>query len=217
MDGCMTALAHAAAGIIVPGAQTDYYEEPAGRVEVKRFKTMRAEPPRSSLVKSFSSGVVRIANRVIVWVTQAARGVERKISAFQYQRACDEAMLALEMAVRSKSPDFIKAQMMHLIACRERQKTYLLSLDKTAANHLDNKFYERMNTLIKGNRKTLQEHQKRMYSNSSAFKSFFTDLTRRGRREFHEADKLIGILLKESAEDSKQKANALRTRKCPPN
>lgn len=217
MDGYTAALAHAAAAIIVPGAQTDYYEEPTARVEVNRFKTMRAEPPRSSLVKSFSSGVARIANRVIVWVTQAARGVERKISAFQYQRACDESILSLEQAVRSQSPNVIKTQMMHLIACRERQKTYLLSLDKAAANHLDNKFYERMNTLIKGNRKTLQEHQKRMYSSSLAFTSFFTDVTRRGRREFHEAHALIGILLRESAEGSRPKANALHTKKCPPN
>jgi hypothetical protein len=178
-----------------PGACT---ESTTSGSEDSRFKAVAARPPRAPKIGEFFSGVALMANRAIASVERAIENLGKKISAFQYWKASEESMLSVKLAVASRDPGFIKAQFMHLEVCRERQRAFLISQDKSVARRIDERFDSKVSMFIEANRAVLQEHGGMMARQSVCFKSCIPGRAEPERREFHKAHKMINFLLAKS-------------------
>lgn len=121
-----------------------------------RLVTMLATPPRTSRVAGYSSKTPSLGQRLCAWLKTGYIALNSARLEFAYKNACQNSLIALNLALSGGHGHFSRAQLLNFAKCRGRQYMYK-SRDAGSATKLDDTYLASLIDFCKARKKDLKK------------------------------------------------------------
>jgi hypothetical protein len=121
-----------------------------------RLVTMPAVSPKTSRTPGYSAKTPSLGQRLCAFVKNSYKALHSARLEFAYKNACQDGLIALDLALSGGSLHFSKGQLLNLAKSRERQVVYLKSQDPKVAKDLDAAYHLSLIALCKDRKEELR-------------------------------------------------------------